>query len=58
MIILLRAEAWLANVFFNFAMPHKIGLEAFMYINFCFNVSLDRFAFMTGRSLSSFKRDF
>jgi AraC-like DNA-binding protein len=26
--------------------------------NFRFNVSLERFAFMTGRSLSSFKRDF
>ncbi|KOS07412.1 AraC family transcriptional regulator [Flavobacterium akiainvivens] len=58
MLILLKAEPWLANVFFNFAMPQKIDLEAFMHRNFRFNVSLDRFAFMTGRSLSSFKRDF
>ncbi|WP_229321413.1 helix-turn-helix domain-containing protein [Larkinella knui] len=26
--------------------------------NFRFNISLDRFAYLTGRSLSSFKRDF
>jgi AraC-like DNA-binding protein len=26
--------------------------------NFRFNISLERFAFLTGRSLSSFKRDF
>lgn len=35
-----------------------IFYEAFMNRNFRFNVSLERFAFMTGRSLSSFKRDF
>ena len=36
----------------------KIDLEAFMNRNYKFNVSIQRFAYMTGRSISSFKRDF
>ena len=35
-----------------------MDLEEFMNRNFKFNISLERFAFLTGRSLSSFKRDF
>ena len=38
--------------------PEKIDLEAYMNRNYKFNVSLERFAYLTGRSLSSFKRDF
>ncbi|MGZ3946425.1 MAG: helix-turn-helix domain-containing protein, partial [Mucilaginibacter sp.] len=38
--------------------PGKIDLEAFMNKNFHFNVGLDRFAYLTGRSLATFKRDF
>ena len=38
--------------------PGKIDLEAFMNKNFHFNVELDRFAHLTGRSLATFKRDF
>ncbi|MEO6684444.1 MAG: AraC family transcriptional regulator [Dyadobacter sp.] len=58
LIILLKSEPELANVFFYFGMPSKIELEAYMNLNFRFNISLERFAFLTGRSLSSFKRDF
>ncbi len=36
----------------------KIDLEAFMNRNFHFNVELKRFAYLTGRSLATFKRDF
>jgi AraC-like DNA-binding protein len=57
-LILLKSAPVLAGTLFNFGMPQKIDLEAFMHRNFRFNVSLERFAFMTGRSLSSFKRDF
>jgi AraC-like DNA-binding protein len=39
-------------------MPEKINLEEFMNRNFKFNVSIERFAYLTGRSLSAFKRDF
>ncbi|MEJ0031632.1 MAG: hypothetical protein WDO15_15205 [Bacteroidota bacterium] len=48
----------LKDVLFNFADPHKIDLEAYMNQNFHFNVHLDHFAYLTGRSLASFKRDF
>ncbi|UZR97189.1 helix-turn-helix domain-containing protein [Chondrinema litorale] len=58
LIILLKQDPDLAAVFFDFGIPEKINLEAFMNKNFKFNVSIKRFAFLTGRSLSSFKRDF
>ncbi|MBD3581922.1 AraC family transcriptional regulator [Flavobacterium selenitireducens] len=58
LLILLRRNPDLSGVFFNTALPEKIDLEAFMLKNFRFNVSLDRLAFLTGRSLSTFKRDF
>lgn len=58
LLILLKALPELASVLFNFGIPEKIDIEAFMNRNFRFNISLDRFAYLTGRSLSSFKRDF
>lgn len=42
----------------DFSLPGKIDLEAFMQQNYLFNLPLPRFAYLTGRSLSSFKRDF
>lgn len=58
LIILLQSQAELAGVFFDFGIPEKINLEAFMNRNYKFNVSIERFAYLTGRSLSAFKRDF
>jgi AraC family transcriptional regulator, exoenzyme S synthesis regulatory protein ExsA len=58
LIILLRNQPELAGIFFDFGVPEKMNLEKFMNHNFTFNVSIDRFAFLTGRSLSAFKRDF
>ena len=58
LLILLKNDPGLAAVFFNFGAPQKIDIEAFMSRNFRFNVPLERFAFLTGRSLSAFKRDF
>ncbi|SEM10793.1 AraC-type DNA-binding protein [Chryseobacterium taichungense] len=58
LMILLKNNPDLKDIFFNFNIPHKIDLEHFMNQNYKFNISLERFAFMTGRSLSSFKRDF
>ncbi|MFC3199953.1 helix-turn-helix domain-containing protein [Parapedobacter deserti] len=43
---------------FDFSEPYKIDLESFMFQHFQFNVPLDKFARLTGRSLASFKRDF
>jgi len=58
LIILLRNQPELAGILFDYGIPEKINLEAFMNKNFRFNVSIQRFAYMTGRSLSAFKRDF
>ena len=58
LIILLKNQPQLADILFDFRKPGKIDLEGFMIKNFKFNVGIDKFAFLTGRSISSFKRDF
>jgi len=58
LMLILQAQPELVNLLFNFAQPGKIDLEEFMQRNFRFNVSLEKLAFLTGRSLASFKRDF
>lgn len=42
----------------NFDEPGKIDLVAFMEKNFMFNMPLEKFGYLTGRSLTTFKRDF
>lgn len=42
----------------NFDEPGKIDLVTFMEKNFMFNMPLDKFGYLTGRSLTTFKRDF
>lgn len=42
----------------NFDEPGKIDLAAFMEKNFMFNMPLKKFGYLTGRSLTTFKRDF
>jgi len=56
--ILLETNPELKNILFDFSEPGKIDLEAFMAQNYRFNVDLNRFAYLTGRSLATFKRDF
>jgi len=58
LIILLQTQPELAGIFFDFGIPEKINIEEFMNRNYKFNVSIERFAYLTGRSLSAFKRDF
>ncbi|QJD80362.1 helix-turn-helix domain-containing protein [Spirosoma rhododendri] len=48
----------LRNQLFDFSVSHKIDLEKFMLNNFQFNVPIEKFAQLTGRSLAAFKRDF
>ncbi|MDN5288363.1 MAG: AraC family transcriptional regulator [Mucilaginibacter sp.] len=55
--LLLRNHT-LKNFLFDFSEPHKIDLEAYMNRHFSYNVSMTQFAKLTGRSISSFKRDF
>lgn len=57
-LVLLQVNPELRDVLFDFSEPGKIDLEAFMQKNFRFNVALSRFAYLTGRSLATFKRDF
>jgi AraC-like DNA-binding protein len=58
LLVLLKKNPDLANILFDFSDPTKIDLEKFMNRNYTFNVSIERFAYLTGRSLSAFKRDF
>ena len=57
-LLILKVNPELKDVLFDFSEPGKIDLEAFMNKNFHFNVELNRFAYLTGRSLATFKRDF
>lgn len=56
--LLLKIKPGLTNFLFDFSEPYKIDIESFMNQNYRFNVSLDKFAKLTGRSLATFKRDF
>ncbi|MDN5286279.1 MAG: AraC family transcriptional regulator [Mucilaginibacter sp.] len=56
--LLLLALPGLRNFLFDFSEPYKINLEKFMLSNFHFNVPVEKFAQLTGRSLAGFKRDF
>ncbi|WP_276482412.1 helix-turn-helix domain-containing protein [Paraflavitalea pollutisoli] len=58
LLLLLKVDPDLRQVLFDFSEPGKIDLEAFMQKNYHFNVELKRFAYLTGRSLATFKRDF
>jgi len=46
------------SILSDFSEPHKINLVEFMQKNFMFNMSLEKFSYLTGRSLTTFKRDF
>lgn len=56
--LLLFVKPELKNFLFDFSQPYKIDLEKFMQNNFKFNVPVENFAKLTGRSLAGFKRDF
>ena len=56
--LLMLALPSLRNFLFDYAEPHKIDLEKFILNNYHFNVPIEKFAQLTGRSLAGFKRDF
>ena len=56
--LLMLALPELRNYLFDFSEPSKIDLERFMISNFHFNIPVEKFAELTGRSLAGFKRDF
>lgn len=57
-LLMLRHQPALEKVLFDFGVPGKIDLESFMKRNFRYKVTQDKLAFLTGRSLATFKRDF
>jgi len=58
LLILLKGQPELKDILFDFSQPYKIDLPEFMEMNFMYNLDHRRFAYLTGRSISSFKRDF
>jgi AraC family transcriptional regulator, exoenzyme S synthesis regulatory protein ExsA len=56
--LLVHAMPLIGSFLFDFSEPYKIDLEKFMLGNFHFNVPIEKFAQLTGRSLAAFKRDF
>ncbi|KEO72694.1 helix-turn-helix domain-containing protein [Anditalea andensis] len=56
--LLLQSDPSFQNFLFDFRDPYKIDLEKFMNLNYQYNVPIATFAKLTGRSLSTFKRDF
>jgi len=56
--LLMHAMPELEELLFDFSEPYKMDLEKFMLSNFHFNVPVEKFARLTGRSLAGFKRDF
>ena len=58
LLLVLRLRPAAKELLFDFSEPGKIDLEEFMAQHFTFNVEMRRFAYLTGRSLATFKRDF
>ena len=46
------------GVLANFEEPGKIYLPGYMEKNFMFNLPMEEFGYLTGRSMTTFKRDF
>lgn len=58
-ISILRAiDKEIDDVLANFEEPGKIDLVSYMERNFMFNMTMEKFGYLTGRSLTTFKRDF
>ena len=56
--ILRTIDIEIDRILSNFEEPGKIDLADYMEKNFMFNLPLKKFGYLTGRSLTTFKRDF
>lgn len=56
--ILRTIDKEIDNVLANFEELGKINLTDYMEKNFMFNLPMEKFGYLTGRSLTTFKRDF
>lgn len=58
LLALLQTDRIYYKYLFNFHQSYKIDIEEFMNENYMYDMSLNKLAHSTGRSLTSFKRDF
>lgn len=56
--ILRTIDKSIDSLLFDFSEPGKINLAEFMEKNYMFNMPMEKFGYLTGRSLTTFKRDF
>jgi AraC-like DNA-binding protein len=56
--ILRTIDTDIDSILANFEEPGKIDLASYMEKNFMFNMPMEKFGYLTGRSLTTFKRDF
>lgn len=56
--ILRTIDKDLDTILANFETPGKVDLAKFMESHFMYNLPLEKFGYLTGRSLSTFNRDF
>lgn len=58
-VTILRAiDKEIDSILANFEEPGKVDLAEYMERNFMFNMPIEKFSYLTGRSLTTFKRDF
>jgi AraC-like DNA-binding protein len=57
-LIFMSANPELKRVLFDFSEPGKIDLQEFMEEHYQYSGDLEHMAYLTGRSISTFKRDF
>lgn len=55
---LIAVSPEIKNILFDFSKPWKIELEPFMNRNFRYKLNATKLAYLSGRSLATFKRDF
>lgn len=58
LIILRSIDQNIDGILSDFSEPGKISIADFMEKNFMFNMAIEKFAYLTGRSLTTFKKDF
>ena len=56
--ILRTLDSEIDDLLTDFSQPGKLDLADFMEKHFMFNLTMDKFGHLTGRSLNTFKRDF
>ncbi|UKT64492.1 AraC family transcriptional regulator [Pedobacter mucosus] len=56
--ILRSLDAEIDHLLADFSEPYKINLTDFMERNYMHNLTMEKFSYLTGRSLTTFKRDF